>query len=130
MKQQMLTARSNSQLHGIDQLVYGSPYQAYTYSYPHKTAYRIFDNSIPLSDVWATENKNSLFLYLHVPFCEHRCGFCNLFTQANPEQGLTERYVRQIQAEAQQVRESLGREARHAVGLWNGSHQHRYSVIQ
>ena len=114
MKQQMLTVRPNSQLHGIDQLVHGSPYQAYTYSYPHKTAYRIFDSSIPLSDVWATENRNALFLYLHVPFCEHRCGFCNLFTQANPEQGLTERYVRQIHAEAQQVRESLGREARFA----------------
>ena len=26
---------------------------------------------------------DALFLYLHVPFCEMRCGFCNLFTRAD-----------------------------------------------
>ena len=30
------------------------------------------------------ERRDALFLYLHVPFCEMRCGFCNLFTRANP----------------------------------------------
>ena len=38
----------------------------------------------PLRDVWARERRDALFLYLHVPFCEMRCGFCNLFTRANP----------------------------------------------
>ena len=28
--------------------------------------------------------RDGLFLYVHVPFCEMRCGFCNLFTQARP----------------------------------------------
>lgn len=84
-----------------------SPYQGYTYSYPHKTAYRFFEQPIALSELWAAENQSSLFLYLHVPFCEHRCGFCNLFTQANPEAGLTQRYVRQLEAEAVQVRNAL-----------------------
>ena len=29
-------------------------------------------------------DRESLFLYLHVPFCEVRCGFCNLFTPRDP----------------------------------------------
>lgn len=88
-----------------------SPYQGYTYSYPHKTAYRFFEQPIALSHLWAEENQSSLFLYLHVPFCEHRCGFCNLFTQANPEAGLTQRYVRQLEAEAAQIRNALDSKA-------------------
>ena len=28
--------------------------------------------------------KDALSLYLHIPFCEMRCGFCNLFTRAGP----------------------------------------------
>lgn len=96
-----------SRTHQAEHLLTDSPYQGYTYSYPHKTAYRFFEQPVALSDLWATENQSSLFLYLHVPFCEHRCGFCNLFTQANPEDGLTQRYIRQIAEEAAQVRQAL-----------------------
>ena len=62
----------------------GSPYQGYLYAYPHKTAYRPLRPRPALRDVWAGEPRDALFLYLHVPFCEMRCGFCNLFTRANP----------------------------------------------
>ncbi|MEL6166828.1 MAG: coproporphyrinogen III oxidase family protein, partial [Cyanobacteria bacterium J06628_3] len=55
-------------------------FQSYVYSYPHKTAYRPISPQIPLTDVWSQEEKNALFLYIHIPFCEMRCGFCNLFT--------------------------------------------------
>ena len=38
-----------------------------------------------LRDVWARASAtDALFLYLHVPFCEMRCGFCNLFTLSRP----------------------------------------------
>ena len=40
------------------------------------------------ADVWAAEPRDALFLYLHVPFCAMRCGFCNLFTTANPKDDL------------------------------------------
>jgi len=36
-----------------------------------------------LKDILETED-----LYLHIPFCEMRCGFCNLFTVANPKEGI------------------------------------------
>ena len=49
-----------------------------------ETAYRPLNPQPSLADVWADERRDALFLYLHVPFCEMRCGFCNLFTRANP----------------------------------------------
>ena len=62
-------------------------FQGYSDAYPHKTAYRPLPRPVPLQEIWAGERRDALFLYLHVPFCEHRCGFCNLFTQAHPVPG-------------------------------------------
>jgi oxygen-independent coproporphyrinogen-3 oxidase len=59
-------------------------YHAYAYAYPHKTAWGPLDPPVPLRDAWADEDRANLSLYLHVPFCEQRCGFCNLFTQVQP----------------------------------------------
>lgn len=56
----------------------------YAYSYPHKSCYRPLDPPVPLSAAWATEDITRLALYVHLPFCEVRCGFCNLFTQSQP----------------------------------------------
>jgi oxygen-independent coproporphyrinogen III oxidase len=99
-------------------LLHGSPFVAYTYAYPHKTAYRPFRSPLSLDELWQRENRQALSLYLHVPFCEFRCGFCNLFTQARPEHGLTQRYLDQIRSEAEQVLAALGgaRFARLAIG--------------
>ncbi len=81
-------------------------YQQYAYSYPHKLAYREFDEPLPLKKVWQTENRTKLFAYLHIPYCEMRCGFCNLFTIANPKQGL-DRYLTALRREAQAYRTIL-----------------------
>lgn len=54
--------------------------KAYVYSYPHKLAYGPLEPPVPLEPVWAAEDRRQLFLYCHIPFCEMRCGFCNLFT--------------------------------------------------
>lgn len=93
-------------------------YEAYTYGYPHKTSYRHFEVPRRLQDAWQGEDKTSLFLYLHVPFCEMRCGFCNLFTRAHSEGDLTERYVAAVERQARAVREALGEAtvARIAIG--------------
>ena len=68
----------------LDAMLAGSPYQDYAYGYPHKTAYRPLTPPRPLADVWRGVEDGDLALYLHLPFCEMRCGFCNLFTRANP----------------------------------------------
>jgi oxygen-independent coproporphyrinogen-3 oxidase len=96
----------------------GTPYVAYAYGYPHKTAYRRFDPPRSLAEVWATEERDALSLYVHVPFCEQRCGFCNLFTTAWAGTDLVARYLDTLARQASRVRAALGeaRFARVAVG--------------
>jgi oxygen-independent coproporphyrinogen-3 oxidase len=55
-------------------------YPGYVYGYPHKKAYRALTPPRSLTDVWADEPRHALFCYVHVPFCNQRCSFCNLFT--------------------------------------------------
>jgi len=89
-------------------LTSGSPYQGYAYSYPHKTAYRRLPEPVPLRDLWTQEPRSSLFLYFHVPFCEMRCGFCNLFTQAQPKEGVASTYLAALERQSRQMRALLG----------------------
>ncbi|WNI27911.1 STM4012 family radical SAM protein [Streptomyces sp. ITFR-6] len=88
------------------------PYRSYVYAYPHKTAYEPLDR-LPggrpaLRDLWAGEGKDALSLYLHIPFCEVRCGFCNLFTRVGAPDELTGRYLDALDRQATAVREALG----------------------
>lgn len=82
-------------------------YQAYSYSYPHKTAYRALAEPQPLRQAWANENRDALFLYLHIPFCSYRCGFCNLFTLARPSADTVERYLDQLDRQLAATAEAL-----------------------
>ncbi|MFG2308737.1 STM4012 family radical SAM protein [Streptomyces sp. NPDC048566] len=84
------------------------PYQSYTYAYPHKTAYRPLVPRPGLRDLWAAEPRSSLSLYVHIPFCEVRCGFCNLFTRIGAPDDLTGRYLDAVRRQAAAVREALG----------------------
>ncbi|MEU6526321.1 STM4012 family radical SAM protein [Streptomyces sp. NPDC046924] len=85
-----------------------SPYQSYVYAYPHKTTYRRLPDRPRLSTLWAAEPKDALSLYLHIPFCEVRCGFCNLFTRIGAPDGLTGAYLDALDRQATAVREALG----------------------
>jgi oxygen-independent coproporphyrinogen-3 oxidase len=92
----------------LAEMLADTPYAAYTYSYPHKTAYRPLDPPLALDEVWADERRDALFLYLHVPFCEMRCGFCNLFTTANPSFDLVDAYLESLERQAAAVGAALG----------------------
>ncbi|MEW5742158.1 MAG: STM4012 family radical SAM protein [Myxococcota bacterium] len=102
----------------LERMLLRSLYQQYLYAYPHKTAYRALAPPRPLGEVWAHEPKDALFLYVHVPFCEMRCGFCNLFTAANPVEDVVELFLAALEREARATREAVGstRFARAAVG--------------
>jgi coproporphyrinogen III oxidase-like Fe-S oxidoreductase len=95
-----------------------SRYTGYAYAYPHKTAYRELRPPIALRDAWAHERKDALFLYLHVPFCEMRCGFCNLFALSRPREEQVSAWLASLRRQARRVRESLGAAsfARMAIG--------------
>ncbi|MEU6585705.1 STM4012 family radical SAM protein [Nocardia sp. NPDC046763] len=85
------------------------PYQSYVYGYPHKTAYRPLGADRPLlSELWAAEPKDALSLYAHIPFCEYRCGFCNLFTRVGAPEDLTTRYLDALERQAGAARAALG----------------------
>ncbi|MBL8677693.1 MAG: STM4012 family radical SAM protein [Myxococcales bacterium] len=92
----------------------GTPYAQYVYGYPHKTAYRALAPPRELAPLWAHEfessalRRDALFLYVHVPFCEMRCGFCNLFTTVRPEGSLEARYLEALARQASVLRDALG----------------------
>lgn len=83
------------------------PYESYVYAYPHKTAYRPLADRPALSALWADERKDALSLYLHIPFCEVRCGFCNLFTRIGAPDELTTRYLDALDRQAAAVADAL-----------------------
>jgi oxygen-independent coproporphyrinogen-3 oxidase len=83
------------------------PYESYVYAYPHKTAYRPLRPRPALADVWQGEDREALSFYVHIPFCEIRCGFCNLFTRVGAPEDLTTRYLDALALQARQVSEAL-----------------------
>ena len=83
------------------------PYTAYTYAYPHKTAYRPLATARSLTDVWSTEDRSRLFLYVHIPFCEVRCGFCNLFTVARASGEMSTDYLAALLRQFRALRRAL-----------------------
>ncbi len=104
-------------MNGADLLESGSPYLAYLYAYPHKTSYRALDPPIPLETLWSRVDRTALFLYLHVPFCEMRCGFCNLFTQARPQRRVIQDYL-----------DALDRQIASAKGWLDGARFARFAI--
>jgi oxygen-independent coproporphyrinogen III oxidase len=74
----MLTSSSDVRPRLHEQLA-ACAYPGYVYGYPHKKAYRPLA-PVPLEQAWRDEDRSRLFAYVHVPFCNQRCSFCNLFT--------------------------------------------------
>lgn len=95
-----------------------APYQAYSYSYPHKSAYRELAQPADLASLWQQEDRSALFGYIHIPFCTYRCGFCNLFALGQPGSRLVDDYLNQLLRQLRVVGALLGerRFARFAVG--------------
>lgn len=108
----------------IHEALHGTPYAQYVYGYPHKTAYRPLAPPRDLGELWTHEfnagalRRESLFLYVHIPFCEMRCGFCNLFTTVRPDSSAEQDYLDALERQARTVRSALGdvRFARVAIG--------------
>jgi oxygen-independent coproporphyrinogen-3 oxidase len=76
----MLTSSCAELAHRLGRQLRQCAYPGYVYGYPHKKAYRPLSRPLPLSVVWAEEDRRHLFAYVHIPFCGQRCSFCNLFT--------------------------------------------------
>jgi len=83
-------------------------YAAYTYAYPHKSAYRRFAQPVPLEQLWQAQPRDDLFLYVHIPFCHYRCGFCNLFALGAPKQELVNEFMKSLERQIKITAQALG----------------------
>jgi oxygen-independent coproporphyrinogen-3 oxidase len=95
--------------------------RAYAYSYPHKSAYRRLSPAVSLADAWRDEDVSQLSLYVHVPFCEMRCGFCNLFTQSRPSGDVVAAYVETLIRQLGVVRRSIPGAKFHSFAIGGGT---------
>lgn len=82
-------------------------YAQYMYSYPHKTAYR------PLKDCFLADYLSFLSgpghsLYLHIPFCQSKCGYCNLFSVTGQNSEKMELYLDAVERQLKQYSALLG----------------------
>jgi oxygen-independent coproporphyrinogen III oxidase len=93
-------------------------YCAYTYAYPHKSAYRRFEQPVPLTQLWQPESRQDLTLYVHIPFCHYRCGFCNLFALGAPKAALVQDFLISLERQIKATAQALGahRITRMAIG--------------
>jgi oxygen-independent coproporphyrinogen III oxidase len=95
-------------------------YEGYAYSYPHKHSYRRL-NDLALPSLWENEQKDALFLYIHLPFCEMRCGFCNLFTIANPQENMVDAYLQTLAREAMAIKAQVAPQAFAQMAVGGGT---------
>jgi len=79
-------------------------YVQYMYSYPHKTAYRDLPG-INLADRLGVLKDFDNSFYMHIPFCQYKCGYCNLFSVAGMENRVSfmEDYIYTMERQAEQL---------------------------
>ena len=78
-------------------------YSAYMYSYPHKTAYRELEN-IDMRSYTGMLQEQQNGLYIHIPFCETKCGYCNLFSVTGGKEEDFRLYIEAIDEHAKQLK--------------------------
>lgn len=72
----------------------------FVYCYPPRSSYRQLDADVTIDRIWdfdarVTPSKD-LSVYIHVPFCRYKCGFCNLYTVTSTNTDLYDAYVAAI----------------------------------
>lgn len=94
-----------------------NPYVQYMYSYPHKTAYRPLEGVFLDQYVHLLEG-NGHGLYVHIPFCQTKCGYCNLFSVTGQNQEAIQQYlyaVRRQSIQYQQLLKQIGTQFKELV---------------
>lgn len=81
-------------------------YSQYMYSYPHKTAYRPL-NGLHLGDFASCLRGPGHSLYLHIPFCQTKCGYCNLFSVTGQDEERVNRYLDRVERQLGQYQAAL-----------------------
>lgn len=82
----------------------GNAYIQYMYAYPHKRAYRDLDK-IDIRKYLYHLSDNTNHIYIHLPFCQAKCGFCNLFSVTGKDLSYIDEYINTIERQLQQYGE-------------------------
>jgi oxygen-independent coproporphyrinogen-3 oxidase len=76
------------------------------YSYPHKTAYQYIEN-LQLNECSSELVKSPTTLYFHIPFCDSKCGYCNLFSIPCKSAEKINSYIEAVKRHSKNYREVL-----------------------
>ncbi len=71
-------------------------------AYPPRSAYLVSEAPASIPAVWEADqalSRDDLNLYIHVPFCGYKCGFCNLYTIICTEDESHTRYVEALRGQ-------------------------------
>lgn len=79
---------------------------SYIYTYPMKKSYQLFTDWKQACESWKKVT-GPVTLYIHIPFCEMKCSFCDLFTATKQPKDIIQRYVEAIIAEIDIMRNYL-----------------------
>jgi oxygen-independent coproporphyrinogen III oxidase len=81
----------------------------------------------PISDLWqpykATPNSqffssiNNYSLYIHIPFCQSKCAFCEYVTIPEPDEDIKERYVQSLIRELETYTSDIDMYSKTCIGL-------------
>ncbi|MDO4792727.1 MAG: STM4012 family radical SAM protein [Filifactor alocis] len=80
---------------------HSSIYTQYMYSYPHKRTYEDIER-LDLSLYRERFRGREMGLYIHLPFCRSKCGYCNLFSITGEEE--REAYLSAVQRHCEQMK--------------------------
>ena len=90
-------SRSASMIEELEAVLKGGAIPPFVYCYPPRSSYRALNPDWTLERIWEEDLNVSLSrdlnLYIHVPFCRYKCGFCNLYTVTTTAADLYDAYV-------------------------------------
>lgn len=76
-------------------------YHQYMYSYPHKTAYRTLEG-VDIREYLPRLEQEENSLYFHIPFCQAKCGYCNLFSVTGKGADYVDAYLDAMERQTKQ----------------------------
>ncbi|MFI5343714.1 MAG: coproporphyrinogen-III oxidase family protein, partial [Chlamydiales bacterium] len=79
---------------------------SYIYTYPVKKFYQPFTDWKKACESWS-QVEGPTTIYIHIPFCEMKCSFCDLFTATNQPKDVIERYVKALITEIKMMKPYL-----------------------
>src|ERR1043166_2492562 len=95
----------------IQELITGGAIPPYVYTYPTRSAYRELQPQWTVKKIWEADavypTSRDLNLYIHVPFCRYKCGFCNLYTVIATTEDIYDAYVDALCLHLEQTREII-----------------------